>query len=85
MNRMENGIDHRRNSLLLLILVPLIAVSVAWWCMASGIGVSPDSVIYLSAADSLLAGEGLKAIAYHFTPTIPIGKPLVGFQVICWQ
>ena len=79
MNRLESGIDHRKNSLLLLILVPLIAASVAWWCMASGIGVSPDSVIYLSAADSVLAGEGLKAIAYHFTPTVPSGKPLVAF------
>ena len=66
-------------ALILLILATVSALGIARWCMASGIGVSPDSVIYLSAADSMLAGQGLRSIAFHFTPTIAIGKPLVGF------
>lgn len=46
--------------------------------MASGIGVGPDSVMFLSSAESWLAGRGLTPIAYHFTPLFPAGKPLVG-------
>jgi hypothetical protein len=66
-------------ALILLILATVSALGIARWCMASGVGVSPDSAIYLSAADSILAGQGLRSIAFHFTPTVAIGKPLVGF------
>jgi dolichyl-phosphate-mannose-protein mannosyltransferase len=47
--------------------------------MASGVGVSPDSVIYLSAADRLIVGEGLKPIGFHYSPRVASGKPLVIF------
>ncbi len=63
----------------LILLVFVFAFGVAAWCMSSGVGVSPDSVIYFSAADRLLAGQGLKPIGFHFSPGIANGKPLVIF------
>lgn len=69
----------KKPGLILLILAIVAAAGIARWCMASGIGVSPDSVIYLSAADSLLAGHGLKPIAFHYSPKIAGGQPLVSF------
>jgi hypothetical protein len=66
-------------AVLVLILAPLLAGSLAQWCMVSGVGVSPDSVVYLSAADSVLAGEGLQTIVHHFTSASPSVQPLVGF------
>lgn len=65
--------------LILLILATVSAAGIARWCMASGVGVSPDSVIYFSAADSMLAGRGLRSIAFHFTPKVAGDKPLVTF------
>jgi Dolichyl-phosphate-mannose-protein mannosyltransferase len=80
MNGMEIRINHTGNpALIVVILASLTAAGTAWWCMASGVGVSPDSVVYLSAADSVLAGQGLKSIVHHFTPTFPSRQPLVGF------
>src|SRR5260370_12545978 len=80
MNRIVIGINPRGNpALILLILVTVSAAGIARWCMSSGVGVSPDSVIYLSAADSMIAGNGLKAIAFHYSPKIPSGQPLVSF------
>ena len=69
-------------ALILVILISVSAAGVAWWCMSSGVGVSPDSVIYLSVADSLIAGRGLKPIAFHYTPKVPAGKPLVTFPPV---
>lgn len=65
--------------ILLLILAFVFAFGAAGWCMSSGVGVSPDSVIYLSAADRLLAGEGLKPIGFHYSPRVASGKPLISF------
>lgn len=43
----------------------------AYWCTAGGIGVTSDSPVYLSAAQSLLHGEGLTiAFGHH------LGEPL---------
>src|SRR5262245_6567798 len=47
--------------------------------MASDIGVTPDSLVYLSAADRLVEGKGLTPIGYHFAPDVPSGQPLVIF------
>ena len=69
----------RNPALLLIILATVSALGIARWCMASGVGVSPDSVIYLSAADSMLAGRGLRSIGYHFTPALAADTPLVVF------
>lgn len=63
----------------LFLLAFVLAFCAAGWCMSSGVGVSPDSVIYLSAADRLSAGEGLKPIGFHYSPRVANGKPLVSF------
>ena len=76
-----NGEQHpgKNSALILLVLATISAAGMARWCMSSGVGVSPDSVIYLSAADSLIAGNGLKPIAFHYSPKIESGKPLISF------
>ncbi len=71
-----------KNKVLLLALAALVGAGVAWWCMSSGVGASPDSVIYLSAADSFAAGTGLKPIAFHYSPMVPGGEPLVSFPPV---
>ena len=76
---MSRSSPTKNPALILIILATVSAVGIARWCMASGVGVSPDSVIYLSAADSILAGHGLRSIAFHFTPSVAIGKPLAAF------
>ena len=47
--------------------------------MSSDISVTPDSIVYLSAADRLVEGKGLTPIGYHYAPAIPSGQPLVSF------
>ncbi|HEV7473740.1 MAG TPA: hypothetical protein VGN90_06815 [Pyrinomonadaceae bacterium] len=69
----------RYSVLILLILATISAAAIARWCMASGLGISSDSVIYLSAADSLSAGHGFRSIGNHFTPAIAEHEPLVIF------
>jgi hypothetical protein len=64
---------------LFLILAFVFAFGVAGWCMSSGVGVSPDSVIYLSAADRFVEGQGLKPVGFHYSPKVASGKPLVSF------
>jgi hypothetical protein len=71
-----------KKKLLLLVLAAVAGAGIAWWCMASGVGVSPDSVIYLSAADSFAAGSGLKPIAFHYSPSVPGGQTLVSFPPV---
>ncbi len=71
-----------KKKVLLLVLAAVAGAGIAWWCMASGVGVSPDSVIYLSAADSFAAGSGLKPIAFHYSPEVPGGEPLVSFPPV---
>jgi hypothetical protein len=62
-----------------LVLSGICAAALAHWCMSSGIGVTPDSVVYLSAADRLVDGKGLTPIGYHYAPAIPSGRPLISF------
>ena len=71
-----------KKRVLLLVLAAFAGAGIAWWCMSSGVGVSPDSVIYLSAADSFAAGTGLKPIAFHYSPRVPGGEPLVSFPPV---
>jgi len=74
------GLNPRRiPALLVLIIASITGGVIALWCMSSGVGVNPDSVIYLSAADSVIAGEGLKPIAFHHSPKIAGGRTLVSF------
>ena len=72
----------RTNNLLaisVLALLSILAAGIAHWSMASDIAVTPDSVIYLSAADRLVDGKGLTPIGYHFAPSVPSDQSLVIF------
>lgn len=69
----------KNSTLVLLILAGLFAAGAAWRCMSSGVGITPDSLVYLGAADSILAGEGVNTIASHYTPNLASGKPLTVF------
>jgi len=60
-------------------LMGILAAGIAHWSMSSDIGVIPDSVVYLSAADRLVEGKGLTPIGYHHAPDVPGGQPLVSF------
>ena len=62
-----------------LALAAILAAALAHWSMSSNIGVTPDSMIYLSAAERLVEGKGLTPIGYHFAPAIPGDLPLVSF------
>ena len=62
-----------------LALLGILAAGIAHWSMSSDIGVTADSMIYLSAADRLIEGKGLTPIGYHFAPDIPSGQPLFVF------
>jgi hypothetical protein len=62
-----------------LALAGISAAAIAQWCMSLDISVSPDSVVYLSAADRLVQGRGLTPIGYHYSPSIPSGRPLISF------
>jgi hypothetical protein len=75
-------VDKRSNNLLsigVLALLSTLAAGIAHWSMASDIGVTPDSLIYLSAADRLAEGKGLTPIGYHFAPSVPSDQSLVIF------
>jgi hypothetical protein len=73
-------IDPRKNAKLLpFVFGAVCAAGIAQWCMFSGVGVGPDSVIYLSAAESIIAGDGIKPIAYHYSPKTTGREPLVSF------
>ena len=62
-----------------LALLAILAAGIAHWSMSSNVGVTPDSVVYLSAADRLVEGKGLTPIGYHFAPAIPSGQSLAIF------
>ena len=68
--------------ILLYLAAALVAGGVGLWSMTLGIGVSTDSVIYLSAADRLISGEGLKPIAHYYGPGISSGQTLIAFPPI---
>ncbi len=44
-----------------------------------GVGISPDSLVYVGAADSITAGKGVRTIASHYTPLTAAGAPLTIF------
>ena len=72
-------VHKRRNNLLaigMLALLGIFAAGIAHWSMSSDIGVTPDSMIYLTAAERLAEANGLTPIGYHFAPAIPSGQPM---------
>jgi hypothetical protein len=75
-------VDREPNNLLaiaVLALLGMLAAGIAHWSMSSDVSVTPDSTVYLSAADRLVEGKGLTPIGYHFSPSIPSDRPLVIF------
>ncbi len=74
--------DRRRFRLLFLIVLAGVYASVLmYWITEQGPGVTADSVIYIEAARSLLAGNGLvvqdRAMT-HFPPVYPLLLSVVG-------
>jgi hypothetical protein len=69
-------ISGKKPTLIVIILASIFSAGMALWCMASGIGVNPDSVAFLGVADSIIAGQGVRTVAYHLTPQIAGGEPL---------
>ncbi len=74
--------DRRRFGLLALIVLAGVCTSVLmYWITEQGPGVTADSVIYVEAARSLLAGNGLvvqdRAMT-HFPPVYPLLLSVVG-------
>src|ERR1044072_4367552 len=69
----------RTNNLVVIGLLAILAGGIAHWSMSSDIGVTPDSLVYLSAADRLVEGKGLTPIGYHYAPDVPSGQSLVSF------
>ena len=74
-------------TLLLLGTVALFASALAAWATGRGVGAVGDSVEYLSAARSLLAGDGLRALDYaggtapltRFPPGYPLALAAAGW------
>ncbi len=63
----------------MLVVGAVFAGGIARWCMSPGVGVTPDSLVYLGAADSIIAGDGIRTIASHYTPGLAGGQPLTVF------
>jgi hypothetical protein len=56
------------------VLVAVYAVAVVMWSTKNGIGISPDSTVYIEAAHNFLAGNGFFAshvLLTHFPPGYP--------------
>ncbi len=59
----------------LLVLVWAAGFALMAWMMSHGPGISPDSIVYLSSAQSLLSGHGLMVAGHpmtHFPPLYPM-------------
>lgn len=53
------------NSTVPLFLLALLAMLIVWLATRFGIGINPDSTVYLDAAHNLLNGRGLTALTGH--------------------
>lgn len=59
----------------LLVLAWVASFVVAYWMMSHGPGISPDSIVYLHSAESILAGLGVVSDGQpviHFPPVYPL-------------
>jgi hypothetical protein len=81
----------------LLLLLAVLAILVVWLATPFGIGITPDSTVYLDAAQNLLKSRGLIALTAdgefqpltHYPPLYPavlaflarVGAPLGGFPI----
>jgi hypothetical protein len=70
----------------LLVALAFLAAVAIWFATGSGIGVTPDSTVYIDAAQNLLNGRGLVALTAsgelkpltHYPPLYPSVLALVG-------
>lgn len=78
-----------RSPLLILLLLAVLAVAIILLATKFGIGVTPDSTVYLDAARRLLDGNGLTALSSsgefkpltHYPPLYSCSLALAGFMV----
>jgi hypothetical protein len=66
------SVDKKPNNLVavgVLALLAILAAGIAHWSMSSNVGVTPDSVVYLSAADRLVEGKRPHAHWLSFCPS----------------
>ena len=71
----------RRLPLLVTAMGAACAVLLLLWTTAHGLGVSPDSTVYVETARSLMAGEGFRAHGEpmtHFPPFYPLLLAIAG-------
>ncbi len=64
-----------------LVIVWATASSLMYWMMSHGPGISPDSIVYLESARSILAGQGVVVAGVpmtHFPPVYPLLLAAVG-------
>ncbi|MDD5727416.1 MAG: hypothetical protein PHV59_02525 [Victivallales bacterium] len=76
--QIQKDIAFSRNQYGVFVLIFLFGVcasALMYWITSQGPGVSPDSIIYLNTADSLLTGNGFTAIGKpmtHYPPVFPL-------------
>jgi hypothetical protein len=65
----------------LLFVVWVVSASLMYWMMSHGPGITPDAIVYLEAARSVLAGQGLGVAGVpmtHFPPVYPLLLAAIG-------
>jgi 4-amino-4-deoxy-L-arabinose transferase-like glycosyltransferase len=70
--------------ILLFFIISVFAFFVALWSLSRGIGVSPDSIEYITTARNLLSGKGFQSLngeLVHFPPLYPLLLAFVGIFV----
>jgi len=72
-------LPRKRAAILIAACASIFAAIVSCWSMASGVGISADSLVYLGAADSIASGKGVITVSSHYTPLTPAGAPLTIF------
>lgn len=67
-----------RSTIVLVVIFSLVAITafaILLWVTTNGIGISPDSIIYIETAENLLLGKGFVSVGEpmtHFPPGYPI-------------
>ena len=62
-------------SILLFLAFSVLAFFASYWSMSKGIGVNPDSTVYISVARSIMAGRGFHSLGgelIHYPPSYPL-------------
>jgi len=72
-------LSRKRAAILIAAGTAILAAILSCWSMSRGVGISPDSLVYLGAADSIASGKGVTTVSSHYTPLTPAGAPLTIF------